>query len=126
MRTTIEFFLNGKRVSLPGSTGARTVLTQIAKDNDIRVCKLYGDSFDDQARGYTPLRREHALDRTPRGYQADAVDAYGWMTQTEFLNGVAFGQLQNGGVIVSIVRAYEARRADASDSKRSSSSGGSQ
>jgi len=30
--------------------------------------------------------------------QADAVDAHGWMTQTEFLNAVAFGQITPGPV----------------------------
>ena len=34
--------------------------------------------------------------------QADAVEAYGWMTQTEFLNAVAFGQLTPGPVTQTV------------------------
>lgn len=34
--------------------------------------------------------------------QADAVDAYGWMTQAEFLDGVAFGQLTPGPVTQTV------------------------
>ncbi len=34
--------------------------------------------------------------------QADAVDAYGWMTQAEFLNAVAFGQLTPGPVVQTV------------------------
>jgi chromate transporter len=34
--------------------------------------------------------------------QGDAVDAYGWMTQTEFLNAVAFGQLTPGPVTQTV------------------------
>ncbi len=34
--------------------------------------------------------------------QADAVDAYGWMTQDEFLNAVAFGQLTPGPVVQTV------------------------
>src|SRR3712207_834117 len=34
--------------------------------------------------------------------QADAVEAYDWMTQTEFLNGVAFGQLTPGPVVQTV------------------------
>jgi chromate transporter len=34
--------------------------------------------------------------------QGDAVDAYGWMTQAEFLNAVAFGQLTPGPVTQTV------------------------
>jgi chromate transporter len=34
--------------------------------------------------------------------QADAVDAYGWMTEAEFLNAVAFGQLTPGPVTQTV------------------------
>jgi len=34
--------------------------------------------------------------------QGDAVDAYGWMTQSEFLNAVAFGQLTPGPVVQTV------------------------
>ena len=34
--------------------------------------------------------------------QADAVDAYGWMSQSEFLNAVAFGQLTPGPVTQTV------------------------
>jgi chromate transporter len=34
--------------------------------------------------------------------QADAVDAYGWMTQGEFLDAVAFGQLTPGPVVQTV------------------------
>jgi chromate transporter len=34
--------------------------------------------------------------------QADAVDAYGWMSEGEFLNAVAFGQLTPGPVVQTV------------------------
>lgn len=34
--------------------------------------------------------------------QADAVDAYGWMTRTEFLDAVAYGQLTPGPVVQTV------------------------
>jgi chromate transporter len=34
--------------------------------------------------------------------QGDAVEAYGWMTQAEFLNAVAFGQLTPGPVVQTV------------------------
>src|SRR3712207_8091847 len=34
--------------------------------------------------------------------QADAVDAYAWMTDAEFLNAVAFGQLTPGPVVQTV------------------------
>ena len=44
----------------PNLTKRATVLTQIAKDKNIRICKLYGDSFDDQARSYVAMMRHNA------------------------------------------------------------------
>ena len=44
----------------PNLTKRATVLTQIAKDKNIRICKLYGDSFDDQARTYVAMMRHNA------------------------------------------------------------------
>jgi xanthine dehydrogenase small subunit len=39
MRTTIEFFLNGERVSLPGSAGARTVLSWLREERRLTGTK---------------------------------------------------------------------------------------
>ncbi|ADB50804.1 anchored repeat ABC transporter, substrate-binding protein [Conexibacter woesei] len=37
-----------------------TVLTQVARDRGVRVCKLYGDAFDDAARSYVAMMRHNA------------------------------------------------------------------
>lgn len=44
----------------PNLSKRATVLTQIAKDQNIQVCKLYGDSFDDHARSYVAMMRHNA------------------------------------------------------------------
>ena len=37
-----------------------TVLTQVATDLQVRVCQLYGDAFDDNARNYLAMMRHNA------------------------------------------------------------------
>ncbi|MFI6349134.1 anchored repeat ABC transporter, substrate-binding protein [Streptomyces sp. NPDC050560] len=37
-----------------------TVLTQVAADQHVRVCSLYGDAFDDRTRHYTDMMRHNA------------------------------------------------------------------
>jgi anchored repeat ABC transporter substrate-binding protein len=37
-----------------------TVLRQVAADRGVRVCKLYGDTFDDHARDYVAMMRHNA------------------------------------------------------------------
>ncbi|GAA3212275.1 anchored repeat ABC transporter, substrate-binding protein [Dactylosporangium siamense] len=44
----------------PNLSKRASVLTQIAKDQGIRICKLYGDSFDEQARHYVTMMRHNA------------------------------------------------------------------
>ncbi|MGI5183514.1 anchored repeat ABC transporter, substrate-binding protein [Dactylosporangium sp. CA-152071] len=44
----------------PNLSKRASVLTQIAKDQDIRICKLYGDAFDDQAGTYPVMMRHNA------------------------------------------------------------------
>jgi anchored repeat ABC transporter substrate-binding protein len=46
----------------PNLTTRASVLTQIAKDQDIRICKLYGDSFDEHARSYPAMMRHNAAE----------------------------------------------------------------
>ncbi|GIJ49251.1 hypothetical protein Val02_61370 [Virgisporangium aliadipatigenens] len=44
----------------PNLSGRAGVLTQIAKDQGIRICKLYGDAFDERARSYVDMMRHNA------------------------------------------------------------------
>ena len=37
-----------------------TLLTQVAHDHEMEVCKLYGDAFDDDARSYVAMMRHNA------------------------------------------------------------------
>ena len=39
MRATVEFFLNGERVSLPAASGARTVLTWLREERRLAGTK---------------------------------------------------------------------------------------
>lgn len=44
----------------PNLAQRATVLTQVAHDLNVRVCRLYGDAFDDRARGYLEMMRHNA------------------------------------------------------------------
>jgi anchored repeat ABC transporter substrate-binding protein len=54
----------------PNLAARAAVLTQVAKDQGVRVCKLYGDGFDDAARTYIAMMRHNATElRTCLGGQ---------------------------------------------------------
>lgn len=44
----------------PNLAQRASVLTQVAKDQNVAVCLLYGDSFDDNARSYVAMMRHNA------------------------------------------------------------------
>ncbi|XKK42266.1 anchored repeat ABC transporter, substrate-binding protein [Nocardiopsis sp. ARC36] len=44
----------------PNLARRASVLTQVAQDEGVQVCKLYGDAFDEQARSYTDMMRHNA------------------------------------------------------------------
>lgn len=44
----------------PNLAQRASVLTQVAKDRGVRVCSIYGDSFDDHARSYVAMMRHNA------------------------------------------------------------------
>jgi anchored repeat ABC transporter substrate-binding protein len=44
----------------PNLAHRASVLTQVARDRGVAVCKLYGDSFDDRARDYVAMMRHNA------------------------------------------------------------------
>lgn len=44
----------------PNLAQRASVLTQVARDRGVRVCSIYGDSFDDQARSYVAMMRHNA------------------------------------------------------------------
>jgi anchored repeat ABC transporter substrate-binding protein len=44
----------------PHLANRAAVLTQVAKDQGVRICKLYGDSFDEHARSYVDMMRHNA------------------------------------------------------------------
>lgn len=44
----------------PNLVQRATVLTQVAKDQHVKVCTLYGDAFDDHVRHYTDMMRHNA------------------------------------------------------------------
>ncbi|MFI6080266.1 anchored repeat ABC transporter, substrate-binding protein [Streptomyces sp. NPDC051217] len=44
----------------PNLVQRATVLTQVAKDQHVKVCTLYGDAFDDNAQHYTDMMRHNA------------------------------------------------------------------
>ncbi|MGW3968818.1 anchored repeat ABC transporter, substrate-binding protein [Streptomyces ardesiacus] len=44
----------------PNLVQRATVLTQVAKDQGVKVCMLYGDAFDDKTRHYTDMMRHNA------------------------------------------------------------------
>lgn len=44
----------------PNLAQRASVLIQVARDQGVRVCSLYGDSFDDHARTYTAMMRHNA------------------------------------------------------------------
>ncbi|MFI0446494.1 anchored repeat ABC transporter, substrate-binding protein [Actinomadura sp. 6N118] len=46
----------------PGLARRSAVLTQVAKDQSVKVCKLYGDAFDDAARNYVAMMRHNATE----------------------------------------------------------------
>ncbi|WP_425558412.1 anchored repeat ABC transporter, substrate-binding protein [Kribbella ginsengisoli] len=44
----------------PNLAQRASVLTQVARDNGVRVCSIYGDSFDEHARSYVAMMRHNA------------------------------------------------------------------
>ncbi|WP_370452353.1 anchored repeat ABC transporter, substrate-binding protein [Kribbella caucasensis] len=44
----------------PNLAQRASVLTQVAKDQNVRVCSLYGDSFDEHAQSYVAMMRHNA------------------------------------------------------------------
>ncbi|MFT7837877.1 anchored repeat ABC transporter, substrate-binding protein [Saccharothrix sp. BKS2] len=44
----------------PNLARRASVLTQVARDQGVRVCLLYGDSLDERARGYVDMMRHNA------------------------------------------------------------------
>ncbi|GAA2108508.1 anchored repeat ABC transporter, substrate-binding protein [Actinomadura alba] len=46
----------------PNLAARAKVLSQVAKDQNVRVCKLYGDAFDDDARDYVAMMRHNATE----------------------------------------------------------------
>ncbi|WP_435108359.1 anchored repeat ABC transporter, substrate-binding protein [Nocardiopsis synnemataformans] len=44
----------------PNLARRASVLTQVAEDEGVRVCKLYGDAFDEETRSYTGMMRHNA------------------------------------------------------------------
>lgn len=44
----------------PNLAQRASVLIQVARDQGVRVCSLYGDAFDDHARSYTLMMRHNA------------------------------------------------------------------
>jgi anchored repeat ABC transporter substrate-binding protein len=44
----------------PNLVQRASVLTQVARDRGVRVCSIYGDSFDDHARSYVAMMRHNA------------------------------------------------------------------
>lgn len=44
----------------PNLARRASVLTQVAEDQDVEVCKLFGDSFDEDTRHYTDMMRHNA------------------------------------------------------------------
>lgn len=44
----------------PNLAQRASVLIQVARDQGVRVCSLYGDAFDDHARSYTAMMRHNA------------------------------------------------------------------
>ncbi|MFD8340019.1 anchored repeat ABC transporter, substrate-binding protein [Streptomyces solisilvae] len=44
----------------PNLVQRATVLNQVAEDQDVKVCMLYGDAFDDDVRHYTDMMRHNA------------------------------------------------------------------
>jgi ABC-type Zn uptake system ZnuABC Zn-binding protein ZnuA len=44
----------------PNLAQRASVLTQVARDRGVRVCSIYGDSFDQQARSYVAMMRHNA------------------------------------------------------------------
>ncbi|MEV8375299.1 anchored repeat ABC transporter, substrate-binding protein [Kribbella sp. NPDC056861] len=44
----------------PNLAQRASVLTQVAHDRGVRVCSIYGDSFDDHARSYVAMMRHNA------------------------------------------------------------------
>jgi anchored repeat ABC transporter substrate-binding protein len=44
----------------PNLAQRASVLTQVARDRGVRVCSIYGDSFDDHARSYVAMMRHNA------------------------------------------------------------------
>jgi anchored repeat ABC transporter substrate-binding protein len=44
----------------PNLAQRASVLTQVAHDNGVRVCSIYGDSFDEKARTYVAMMRHNA------------------------------------------------------------------
>jgi anchored repeat ABC transporter substrate-binding protein len=54
----------------PNLAARAAVLAQVARDQGVRVCKLYGDGFDDAARNYVAMMRHNATElRTCLGEQ---------------------------------------------------------
>ncbi|MFD0853963.1 metal ABC transporter solute-binding protein, Zn/Mn family, partial [Actinomadura adrarensis] len=46
----------------PNLARRAAVLTQVARDQGVRVCKLYGDAFDESARSYVAMMRHNATE----------------------------------------------------------------
>ena len=46
----------------PNLARRSAVLTQVARDQRVRVCKLYGDAFDRSARTYLAMMRHNATE----------------------------------------------------------------
>lgn len=44
----------------PNLVQRATVLNQVAEDQNVQVCTLYGDAFDDDVRHYTDMMRHNA------------------------------------------------------------------
>ncbi|MFD7711712.1 metal ABC transporter solute-binding protein, Zn/Mn family, partial [Streptomyces sp. NPDC059786] len=44
----------------PNLVQRATVLNQVAEDQHVKVCTLYGDAFDDEVRHYTDMMRHNA------------------------------------------------------------------
>ena len=44
----------------PNLAQRASVLTQVARDQNVKVCSIYGDSFDDHARSYVAMMRHNA------------------------------------------------------------------